>query len=385
MSCPFPKENIKGLELFINLCKGNPGVLQFAELKFFRDYIESLGGVIPDAPPQSHPKTEQPPPKQQEPEPEEEEEKESDIELDLEGVVEPDNDVPEPMGDEAKEVTEDDIDASNEKKRAAVDFYMQGEYEQASKAYTEAILLNPGSAMLYAKRGQTFLARKKPNACVRDCDKAVELNPDCAAAYKFRGRARGLLGDFLQAAADLRCACKLDFDEQADTWLKEVTPNARKIEEHNRKYERLRAEKKVRDARKARARQTSNEQPQARPQAQAPPDAGMNAGAFAELLEEMKDPEIAAAFQDIQSNPAKMFQYQSNPKIAKFLAKASNMMAAGGLGGMGGFPGMGAGGFPGMGAGGFPGMGGFPGFGGGATDPDADAAPRPPPNDVDLD
>ena len=34
-----------------------------------------------------------------------------------------------------------------------------------------------------------------------------------------------LLGHFVLAAKDLRMACKLDFDEIADEWLKEVTPN----------------------------------------------------------------------------------------------------------------------------------------------------------------
>lgn len=34
-----------------------------------------------------------------------------------------------------------------------------------------------------------------------------------------------LLGNFVEAAKDLRVACKIDFDEQADEWLKEVTPN----------------------------------------------------------------------------------------------------------------------------------------------------------------
>ena len=34
-----------------------------------------------------------------------------------------------------------------------------------------------------------------------------------------------LLGNWLQAAADLRLACKLDLDEQASEWLAEVQPN----------------------------------------------------------------------------------------------------------------------------------------------------------------
>lgn len=38
-----------------------------------------------------------------------------------------------------------------------------------------------------------------------------------------------LLGNFVEAAKDLRLACKIDFDEQADEWLKEVTPNVSQI------------------------------------------------------------------------------------------------------------------------------------------------------------
>ena len=38
-----------------------------------------------------------------------------------------------------------------------------------------------------------------------------------------------LLGHFVEAAKDLRLACKLDFDEVADEWLKEVTPNVSRI------------------------------------------------------------------------------------------------------------------------------------------------------------
>jgi hypothetical protein len=44
--------------------------------------------------------------------------------------------------------------------------------------------------------------------------RAIELNPDNATAYKFRGRAHTLLGNFKDAAQDLRTACKIDYDEQ---------------------------------------------------------------------------------------------------------------------------------------------------------------------------
>lgn len=79
--------------------------------------------------------------------------------------------------------------------------------------------------MLYAKRGQAYLKLQKPNACIRDCTQALKLNPDSAQAYKFRGRAHRLLGQWEEAAKDLRSAAKIDFDEQVDEWLREVTPN----------------------------------------------------------------------------------------------------------------------------------------------------------------
>ena len=84
------------------------------------------------------------------------------------------------------------------------------------------------SALLYAKRGQCYLKINKLNRCVRDCSFALKINPDSAPAYKFRGRANAKLGKWLEAANDLRNACKIDFDEQTDEWLKEVTPNVRR-------------------------------------------------------------------------------------------------------------------------------------------------------------
>lgn len=93
------------------------------------------------------------------------------------------------MGDPDKEVSEEDMDKSNELKREAVDCFGEGKTEECISKYTEAIRLNPGSALLHAKRGQAYLRLKKPNACIRDCNRALQINPDSAVAYKFRGRA----------------------------------------------------------------------------------------------------------------------------------------------------------------------------------------------------
>jgi suppressor of tumorigenicity protein 13 len=63
-----------------------------------------------------------------------------------------------------------------------------------------------------------------------------------------------------------------------------------------------------------------------------------------ELLESLSDPEVAAAFEDITSNPANIMKYQGNPKVMKLLTKMAGKMgggsggggAPGGMGGLGG-------------------------------------------------
>lgn len=58
-------------------------------------------------------------------------------------LSEPDNDPPQTMGISDREVTEEEMEKSNEKKRTAIEFYSEQKYEDSINAYTEAILLNP--------------------------------------------------------------------------------------------------------------------------------------------------------------------------------------------------------------------------------------------------
>lgn len=298
-------------------------------------------------------------------EPEEESEPESDVDIDNEGCVEPDTDPDQPMGDITKEPTDEEREQASALRSAAAAHYSEQRYEDCVADYEKAIQLNPTNSLFYAKRGQAYLKLRKPNACIRDCNRALELNCDSAAAYKFRGRAHRLLGHWQEAAKDLRQACNIDFDEETDEWLREVTPNAKKLEAHKIKQERKKAEKedrarqeRVRRAQEAN-RRAAEEQKQKESQSQgATGDAGFDDDAFsqADLLNAFKDPEVAAAFQDIMSNPANVVKYQSNPKIMKIISKVGAAMG----GGMGG--GMPGGGFPGSMPPGFGGPGGFPNF-----------------------
>ena len=97
------------------------------------------------------------------------------------------------MGDPDKEMAEEDEEKMSEIRQDATAAFADGDYEKAASCFTEAIKLNPQSALMFAKRANCYIHLKKPNACIRDCNRAIELNPDSAAAHKFRGRAHRFL------------------------------------------------------------------------------------------------------------------------------------------------------------------------------------------------
>ncbi|RYR64658.1 hypothetical protein Ahy_A03g010724 isoform A [Arachis hypogaea] len=202
-------ESGKILELrqLIEACKSNPSFIHDPSLSFFKSYLLSLGARIPP-----NPKTEPV---------DVDDIVESDIDLDDSDLVEPDNDPP---------------------------LKVLYKLDQAVEQLTEAILLNPHSAILYATRASVLLKLKKPNAAVCDADTALKINQDSAKGYKVRGMARAMLGLWEEAASDLHVASKLDYDEDIGMALKKVEPNVRKIEDHRRKYERLRKHKEEKRA-----------------------------------------------------------------------------------------------------------------------------------------
>ena len=82
-------------------------------------------------------------------------------------ISEPDSDEPQAMGDSDKDVTEEDIEKSDEKKREAIEAFGEGDYVKTVALYTEAILLNPG--MIEKTIHLTFLLLKCVHVCVCVC------------------------------------------------------------------------------------------------------------------------------------------------------------------------------------------------------------------------
>lgn len=374
------------LKKFIEQCESNPSILADPSLSFFRDYLESLGAKLPpaayncgDSKPKSYvveesdedmEDTEREKVKVEEEV--EDEIIESDIELEGE-IVEPDNDPPQKMGDRSVEVSDENREASQLAKSRANEAIAEGKLEEAIEHMTEAILLNPTSAIMYAARASIYIKMKKPNAAIRDANAALEINPDSAKGYKSRGMARAMLGRWEEAAKDLHLASKLDYDEEISTVLKKVEPNVHKIEEHRRKYERLRKEREERKIECERQRrraeaQAAYEKAKKQEDSSSSRKPGGMPGGFPggmpgsfpggmpggfpggmpggfpgsmpggmpgnvdfskilndpELMAAFSDPEVMAALQDVMKNPANLAKHQANPKVAPVIAKMMN-------------------------------------------------------------
>mmetsp|Transcript_28242 Transcript_28242/g.89945 ORF Transcript_28242/g.89945 Transcript_28242/m.89945 type:complete len:290 (-) Transcript_28242:261-1130(-) len=191
----------------------DPSAIHRDDMAFFRSYVEGFGGTIPPKPTVEDPA-----------------EEEGDLEPDLEGVVEPDDLPPQAMGEPGAEVSDEVL--AQDAKGKAMEQLGAGNFEKAIDLFTQAIILNPGSAILHANRAGAYVKWSKPNAAIRDCNAALAINPDSARAYKSRGMALALLGKWEAAAKDLRAACSLDYDEEANTQLKFVDPKAKRISDH---------------------------------------------------------------------------------------------------------------------------------------------------------
>ncbi|KAL4843076.1 hypothetical protein H8958_003554 [Nasalis larvatus] len=280
---------VKELRAFVKMCKQDPSILHTEEMRFLREWVESMGGKVP------------------------------------------------PATQKAK-----------------------SEENTKEEKPDNAIKLNPRLAILYAKRASVFIKLQKPNAAIRDCDRAIEINPDSAQPYKWRGKAHRLLGHWEEAAHDLALACKLDYDEDASAMLKEVQPRAQKIAEHRRKYERKREEREIKE-RTEQVKKAREEHERAQREEEARRQSGAQYGSFPggfpggmpgsfpggmpgmggampgmagmpglneifsdpEVLAAMQDPEVMVAFQDVAQNPANMSKYQSNPKVMNLISKLS--------------------------------------------------------------
>uniref|UniRef100_A0A4X2LEA0 Uncharacterized protein n=1 Tax=Vombatus ursinus TaxID=29139 RepID=A0A4X2LEA0_VOMUR len=227
-----------------------------------------------------------------------------------------------------------------------LDALHNGEYQKALELFTEAIKLNPWLAILYTLRASIFIELQKPNAAIRDCSKAIELNPHAAEPYKWRGKAHRLLGHWEEAGQDLSLSCKLKFDEDANAVLKDIQPRLQRIQEHRQK-KRSESTERVERMRKAREEYDKakkeeedrrmaaylallqfflGEFPRMRRRMRTIPGKSVLNEILGdpEILAAMQDAEVMQAFEDVARYPETMGRYKNNSKVMNFFSKLSN-------------------------------------------------------------
>lgn len=360
------------LEEFTSLMEFKREMYKLPELQFYKEWVENLGGKIAptwrtppcydrltdssDEEEEDDSNTKETPKSHTPQASGGDDDVESDVELSREDVVEDeDEDMPE-YGDITLKTDDSMIAQAEEFGSKASIATAEGRYDDALDLYTEAVKLNPTSASLYTKRAGVYIKMKKPKKAIHDCTKAIELKPDCDRAYKWRGKANKMLGNWVDAFNDLTHANQLEPDDDTNSMLKNVTPNATKLMDHKRRYdlrreelEKRKNEEKVRKAREVYEQQKEQQSSQSSGASGGfagypgafPGSAGGMPGmpdlnqilSDPELIHAIQDPEVSQAFQDVALNPANITRYETNPKIKRVLDKMSAKFGGGGRSG----------------------------------------------------
>ena len=103
--------------------------------------------------------------------------------------------------------------------RQGVENYNSGNYRGALSAYTKAIEIEPQIADLYNYRGDAKRNLQDYQGSISDYTKAIQINPQDAIAYRNRGIERERLNDLKGACLDWRKAADLG-KEKAAEWVK---------------------------------------------------------------------------------------------------------------------------------------------------------------------
>ena len=110
----------------------------------------------------------------------------------------------------SKFAAEDKIFLSNQQLAEAGKLYYNGDFRGTLSLCTKAIELNPDNAAAYSIRGAIYYRLNDFNSAVADFNKAITLNPSDYRSYYNRGLAHIKLNDFRKAVADFSGAIQLN-------------------------------------------------------------------------------------------------------------------------------------------------------------------------------
>ncbi|MHC4756904.1 MAG: tetratricopeptide repeat protein [Planctomycetota bacterium] len=89
-------------------------------------------------------------------------------------------------------------------------YVLKEQWDEGIAEYNKALELNPRFAIAYRTRGFAYCGKGKDDRAISDFTKAIEINPRYADAYFFRGFAFGGKGQYDQAISDYSKAIELN-------------------------------------------------------------------------------------------------------------------------------------------------------------------------------
>lgn len=107
-------------------------------------------------------------------------------------------------------------DAGAYQKRGVIRSYSENDFQGAIEDYNKSIDLDPDNAETYNYRGTAYFRLKNYQQALLDYDRAISLNADFALAYYNRGYVRKQLGDTRGAIEDFERGANLS-QQQGDT------------------------------------------------------------------------------------------------------------------------------------------------------------------------
>jgi tetratricopeptide (TPR) repeat protein len=107
-------------------------------------------------------------------------------------------------------VSADLVNMENVVFQSGVTYLNQDDYDAALKEFDEIIQLNPDNASAYAYRGRVYQRQGNYDQAIADCDKAISLNPNEPMAYFTRGTSHYGKRNYEQAISDLTQLISLD-------------------------------------------------------------------------------------------------------------------------------------------------------------------------------
>ena len=81
-------------------------------------------------------------------------------------------------GNKPSSPTPDPAEAYN---KIGLEYYTNGDLDNAISNFDQAIQLNPSYAEAYSNRGSAFFSKDNQAQAISDFDQAIQLNPDSAA------------------------------------------------------------------------------------------------------------------------------------------------------------------------------------------------------------